>query len=566
MKFRPFSLRADKLVAALACAGLALYGQGALGSEREDIEQLRSTALGLIQALVDQGLLSREKAAELLKKAESRNTTDAAGNPARVGADGKPVVRVPYVPESVKAEIRDQVKQEVLAQAKQERWGDPGALPDWLDRIHFEGDMRLRLEQDLFAKNNFPASNSPIGFVSQNQGFFSAAPSPFSGPVYGPDITNTTDDRLRLALRARFGFTAKVGDTVNAGFRLATGSLSSPASTSQTLGASNNNLNRYTIALDRGYLNWQAASWLRLDGGRMPNPYYSTDLVWAEDLGFDGVAATVKTRLNDNFLLYGVAGGFVLGENGATKFDKWLTGYQVGGEWALSQRTTLKFGLAQYDFIHYAGQPQAPGSSNSGNANYFNYNVSQYGPNVRQKGNSLFNIQDPNTVPGGIGTTTGPVWGLMANFRPLNLTASVDFAQFDPVHVVLTADYIKNIGFDRQEILARTGINLEPKTAGYQYKVAVGMPAMAARHDWQVFGIVRQLERDAVVDGFTDTTWNLGGTNYRGYSIGGSYGVDRNSWLTLRWTSTKNLPDNDAGFSGVPLNIDVLQLDLNARF
>jgi hypothetical protein len=540
MKFPLFPRRAMALAVALACAGAAVHGGSAHATEREDIEQLRSTALALIQALVEQGLLSREKAAELIKKAESRNTTDSAGNPARVGADGKPVVRVPYVPESVKTEIREQVKQEVLAQAKQERWGDPGALPDWIDRIHFEGDLRLRLQEDMFDKNNTPAAN----YSAQT-----------SGPAYDVDLTNTTEDRFRMLLRARFGFTTQIGDTVSGGFRLATGSLSSPASTSQTLGANGNNFNRYTIGLDRGYLRWQPYSWVHLDGGRIANPFYSTDLVWAEDLSFDGVAATFKTKLSDNFLAYGVAGVFPLAEYGTTQSDHWLTGVQGGGEWDLSPRTRVKFGLAQYDFRNIEGTPQAFGSSALPT-----YNQNAYGTNIRQKGNSLFNIVDPSLVG------AAPVWALMARFKPLNLTASVDFAQFDPVHVVFTADYVKNVGFDQAEILTRTGINLEPKTTGYQYRLAVGAPLLVAPRDWQVFGMLRQLERDAVVDGFTDTTWNLGGTNYRGYSVGGSYAVDRNSWITLRWTSTKNLPDTNAGLSGAPLAIDVMQFDFNARF
>ncbi|HEY4375318.1 MAG TPA: putative porin [Burkholderiales bacterium] len=546
MKSRGIYFRASKLAAALACAGLALGVCAAHATEREDLEQLRSTTLGLIQALVDQGLLSREKAAELIKKAESRNTTTAAGEPARVGADGKPVVRVPYIPESVKEQIRDQVKQEVLAQAKQERWGDPGTLPDWLDRLHFEGDLRMRLEQDLFDKNNAPGS------FFQQQNVNSA-----TGPTYGVDLTNTTDDRTRLSLRARFGFTTQIGDTVSGGFRLATGSLTSPASTSQTLGASNNNFNRYTVGLDRGYLRWEPYKWLSLTGGRMPNPFFSTDLIWAEDLAFDGIAATVKTNFSDKALGYVTGGAFPLAENGSNKLDKWLYGLQGGAEWEMSPTTRFKVGVAQYIFQNYEGTPSAFGSSQLPN-----YANSQYGTNVRQKGNSLFNIIDPALQTGT--STAPPVWALMSRFKPLNLTATVDLSQFDPVHVIFTADYVKNVGFDRNEIRNRTGIDLEPKTAGYQYRLAVGMPQMDHKGDWQAFGIVRQLERDAVVDGFTDTTWHLGGTNYRGYSIGGSYGVDRNSWLTLRWTSTKSL--SDTSLSGLPLDIDVLQLDFNARF
>jgi len=89
----------------------------------------------------------------------------------------------------------------------------------------------------------------------------------------------------------------------------------------------------------------------------------------------------------------------------------------------------------------------------------------------------------------------------------------------------------------------------------------------------------RLVQRDAWIDGFTDTTWHLGGTNYKGWSLGGSIGLDRNFWLSGRWTSTRNLDDGvrflavpgdasslSGNLSSAPLRIEVFQLDLNARF
>src|SRR5690606_33921815 len=84
------------------------------------------------------------------------------------------VVRVPYVPKYIKDEIRDQVRiglkedvsRDVLAQAKQERWGLPGALPEWINRIQFSGDMRLREQSDMFAGANSDALYLDINEVN----------------------------------------------------------------------------------------------------------------------------------------------------------------------------------------------------------------------------------------------------------------------------------------------------------------------------------------------------------------------------------------------------------------
>ncbi len=128
----------------------------------------------------------------------------------------------------------------------------------------------------------------------------------------------------------------------------------------------------------------------------------------------------------------------------------------------------------------------------------------------------------------------------------------------------------------------RSGIadlQLSKQTKGYQIKTTVGHDRVEKHGQWQGFLTFRRLERDAWLDAFTDTTWHLGGTNYKGWSLGGSIGLDRNFWLSGRWTSTRNLDDGvrflavpgdasslSGNLSSAPLRIEVFQLDLNARF
>jgi hypothetical protein len=125
--------------------------------------------------------------------------------------------------------------------------------------------------------------------------------------------------------------------------------------------------------------------------------------------------------------------------------------------------------------------------------------------------------------------------------------------------VLVSADFVKNNGFDREEILQRTGLDLEPKVKGYQAKVTVGMPKLVNKGDWQGFVGYRYLERDAVLDAFTDSDFHLGGTDTKGYFLGARYTFEKNTFMGLRWMSGKEI-------SGLPLAIDVLQLDLNTSF
>ncbi len=521
-------------VAALLCT---LLSQPALAAEKSDPSVVDPTTRKLIRLLVEQGVFTQEKADALLREAEKPESATALGENTKPGPN---VVRVPYVPETIKNEIREQIKQEVLAQAKNERWGDPGTLPEWLSRIRWEGDIRLRYEQDLF-----PPGNS--GETPNYQAINAAGGETRAGENAN---VNDAEDRDRFRVRARLGMLAKFNDSLEAGLRLASGSTSDPVSTNQTLG---NTFNHNTIVLDRAYLRFDPKPRVTIWGGKIPNPWFGTDLVWDDDLNFDGVAAQYQPKLTDRLSSFATFGWFPLQEVERSSNDKYLTGVQAGFDWKLATNQRVKLGLAYYDYRHTRGQRNALGST------VLDFTAPQF----VQKGNSMFNIRNDGGVT--------QLYALASDFKELNLTASWDMAAFDPVHVALTGDFVENVGYDREEIMQRTGLNIEPKTSGYQVKLAVGAPAMKKRSDWQFIMAYKYLERDAVLDAFTDSDFRLGGTDAQGWILGGSYGLATNTWLSLRWLSANEIdgPFIERSADPIttrPLAIDVLQLDINAKF
>ena len=99
----------------------------------------------------------------------------------------------------------------------------------------------------------------------------------------------------------------------------------------------------------------------------------------------------------------------------------------------------------------------------------------------------------------------------------------------------------------------------------------------AAQEEGQLNVYTSNTNMEDLIDGFTDTTWHLGGTNYRGWQLVGQYAIDGRAVLGLRLTSSRNLDDGvrtvnattgavESSFSNAPLKIDVLQLDLDTRF
>jgi len=217
-------------------------------------------------------------------------------------------------------------------------------------------------------------------------------------------------------------------------------------------------------------------------------------------------------------------------------------------DWKFQNQSQLQLGLAYYDYRNIEGQPQP----------LVGLSTDWTVPDYMQKGNSVFDLSG----------TGNPPYGLVADYNILNFTARYDLVRFAPTHVILSADYARNIGFDAAEILARTGLDVEERADAYQVGVTVGWPEIAKRRDWQVFSFYRHVERDAVLDAFTDSDFHLGGTDAR-LDCGGSYGLADNTWLTMKYMTADEIHGNyltDAVGSGVPLGIDVLQLDINAKF
>ena len=531
---------------------LSLAGGLAHADDRGDLETLKQTTINLIQILVQQGVLTQDKADALVQQAEVKaqatvaaqkaqaaampaaTVTDAAAS-AAAAAPRAGEVRVRYLPESVKKEITDSVREEVVAQAKIERWGDVNAVPEWVDRLKWSGDIRVGYEND-----NFGSANAPEVYF-QTQGDTS--------------VKNTLVTQEMMRLRARLALDATVSPETSAGFRLTTGNSADPTSTSQTLGQYDE---KYSFTLDRAFLKYQPQSdtpWLTLTGGRMPNPFFSTNLVWNDNLNFEGMAATADPYSSLGTAVwrpYATLGAFAIQyaqpSQSSLATSKWLLGSQVGVEWVPSVDKRAKVGLAFYSYKNMVGVPNS-----SASPDLYDGTV----PAFIQRGNTRFNID--NGVVNSSGTALSPLFGLASDYQEMDLTGTLDVNLSNPVHLMLTGDYVQNLGFNAAQVQALTGTAVTPETVGYLARAAVGMPSMLLRGDWQLSVEYRYLQKDAVLDAFTDSDFALGGTNNQGYVLGAQYATSRNTWLSARYMASTEI-------SGLPYAVNVLQLYLNAKF
>lgn len=553
---KPFSL--PRPLPALLAVALAAQCVSARADERESLEALRQTTLTLIEALVEQGVLPRAKADAMLAQARASAAQAPQAGTDATSKTASRTVRVPYVSQAVKDQIRNEVREEVVAQARAERWGVPNATAAWTERIKVEGDLRLRYQSDRFGSGNL----TPDGYVLDGQSTAATRAADFLAvnDTFAP-TGNTTEDRGRLRLRARLDVNAKVSDSMSTGVRLSTGSATDRVSTNQTLGQ---NFNKYQVFVDRAYFKIDPTDWLSISGGRIANPWFSTDLVWSENLNFEGVAVTAQwpNSQADAFQPFATVGAFPIREDAPPKRNRWLYGAQIGAQWQANARTQLRFGLAQYIYKNIEGQVDTDYDLvNKAGASYGQY---EYGPGLRQKGNTLVGTNSPIDEADGINISE-VIFGLASKFKPLALTAAARFSHFSPYDLLVSAEYVTNLGYDEADILRRTGFPVKGRKDGYQLKAAFGNGTVQNLGDWQASVGYRWIGSDAVLDAFTDSDLGLGGTNLQGLTLGLQYGVDRNATLGVRYLSAKQI-DSFAIARDGKFSVDTIQVDFNVRF
>jgi hypothetical protein len=510
--------------------------------ERQSLEELRNTVINLLQALVDQGVMTREKAAQLVKAAQDKAAADAAA----VAKTDEGAVRVPYVPQIVKDEIAkqvaDQVKPDVVADvvkdAKTEKWGVPGALPDWLTRMRVSGSLMLREEDVLFASNN--VQNFYLNYYAINTagGIAKAGLNAYE---------NVDVDRLRLRGRAQLEVDSDITDSITAGMRLATGNTSDLVSESQTLDGTS----PYQFGVDELYVrlderNAQKFPWLSVVGGRFVNPYGTpTDLIFHKDLTFEGMAVTGRFGLGDGTAeqshLFITVGAHPLQEIALSTQDKWLVGGQLGANVRWGGGQSLRLSAAFFDYFNVTGR------LNPQDGTVFNYTA----PTFARQGNTYFDISNSTD-------STVNLLALAAKYRlaNLNLTYALPVGRYT---FGVTADAVRNLGYNTAEVFANVGHYVAPRTKGYQGEFSCGYPAVLTAGSWRGVMGYRYLQRDAVIDAYTDSDFHWGGTDARGYYFVGDYGLANRVWVRLRYLSSNAI-------DGPTLGIDTVQLDLNTRF
>ena len=281
--------RFARLVAVLLSV---LLGQGAARAESDAVETL-------LRILKEKGVLTEQEVEVVRRELAAEALT--AGCPGQLPAAEKtpPAVEAVNVPPPAEtAEPSFAEKDRVLAT---------------LEKAGLSGDFRLRYD--------FTARDPGIGSFDWL--------------------------RHRGRFRLRVGLHFEPTDTVEVGFRLATGS-GVANSTNQTFGEYGRPKH---IFIDQAYAVWRPNRRLTFTGGRYANPFTTGFLVWDPDVSWEG-AAVRWTERTERGEIYAQVGSFFLDSSSGNLAPPVMLGYQVGGRMELTSDMTLSAGLSWYDFSH----------------------------------------------------------------------------------------------------------------------------------------------------------------------------------------------------------------------
>jgi hypothetical protein len=373
-----------------------------------------------------------------------------------------------------------------------------------------QGAQSQQLAREATRPDALPAPLQSV--VPPVHGDFGIAGLDVSGDLRLRQEFNVSDrsarDRARTVLRARLRATYAISDHISVGAQVATGDPDDPNSTDITLSGFDDDLD---ISLDQAWLRYTNGG-LTLYGGKFPQIFARTDMLWDGDVVPEGVGGIYKIGLGKGASLDARAMYFIVDE-AAGGPDSYL----IGGQAVLSAPLAHDW-KASFAAAYYAYHLRSLAGADSGDirTNLF--------------GNGRY----------------------LSHFRLLEGLATVSYSGLgERWPISLTADYVHNFG---AVVDADTAFNLE-LVAG----------RTTEKGDWRFAYNYSRVEADAVFAAFSQDNIAFG-SNYllHGASIG--YAARKNVVFDLNLYHYRLLERFYAGLGGKDDWLDRIRLNVSLLF
>lgn len=369
-----------------------------------------------------------------------------------------------------------------------------------LNELQQRNEAAIRaLEARLGVASPAPAAAPPSAAVATAQGAAPAASGLSDRLKVSGDLRlraqhdrSDSDGRDRTSgqIRARVGATFALSDRVTIGGRLVTGDADDPNSTDVQL---SNWLDDLDVSLDLAYAQLNFGD-LKLYGGKIPQPFARTDLVWDGDVNPQGVGATYKHALDNGGALRSNGLFFVVDEK-AGGSDSTMAGVQFGYD-------SPAHGAFKYDLsgAYYRYSLGSVAGADSGD-----WRTNRLNPD----GTFLSDYELANLLFGATWQGANEKW---------------------PVRVV--GDYVRNLGA------------IDDEDTGYGVDVSVGRASKPG--DWRFTYVYSQTDVDAVLSAFSHD--NIGiATNYKLHALTVDYTPMPKTMISAIWYHYK---PNDPAYAG----------------
>ena len=406
--------------------------------------------------------------------------------------------------------------------------------------------------------------------------------------------------RYRYALRV--GLRGEAADDFYYGFRLETSS--NPRSSMDTFGTSASGTpysgpyGKSTDGINVGqvYLGWKPESWFDVVAGKMPNPLYTSSMVWSPSISPEGFAETFKSTVGqaDFFATFGQflyqdvnplnTSGFFSGLYNFTGSSMpFQLAWQGGVDFHITKKVDFKIAPVIYDYV---GNPVDTASTG-------------YTPGF----GDVYVGQGAAT--GGIsGYPNGQYDGYYANQTGINdlLVLEIPFElnyKLDKFDIRAFGDYAQNLSGSRRAEAAYTqsqnpiyisdqtpiAVISSPQTKdtkAYQAGIAIGSPGalglvngtVSKRHAWEVRSYWQHIEQYSLDPNLIDLDFFSGQENLQGIYAAAAYGFSDNIIGTFRYGYASRI-NNQLGTGGTGTDIpqmnpvnqyDIFQVDLTLKF
>lgn len=425
----------------------------------------------------------------------------------------------------------------------------------------------------------------------------------------------------RFRYSARVGLRGDVFDDFYYGLRLETSS--NPRSTWVTMGTVSQTTTPGTaysgpygkgqsgINIGQIYLGWKPESWFDFTAGKMPNPLYTTPMVWSPSINPEGIAEHFKYTLGEadffaNFaqFLYGDQNPDYAGANlgingllGQSANNVFQVAWQGGVNYHIATNLSAKVAATVYQYYGlqqstaqggvspYLGDPYVGEGAYTGPGSLNPYNgFSGYGTSGTLPGYLSFGY--PNNQVGLDHLTVLEV-PFEINYRFKHIDAQI----FGDVAYNLdgraraeaaAAGYAAYLNNQAQPATIKAFAPQVDDVKAYQFGLAVGSEdslgmvygTTCKKHAWEVRTYWQHVEQYALDPNLMDLDFFAGAENLEGIYLAIAYGFNDNFIGTFRYGHASRInPVLGTGGTGTdipqinPINyFDLFQVDLTFKF